>query len=237
MSKTKSTLEIVCSDVCGPMQVDSIGGNIYFASCVDDLCRKIWTYLINKKSDVLSVFKKFKSVVERQIGHKLKLLRTDGGGEYMSHDFAEFCESEGIVHEVVPPYTPQQNGSADRRNKTIMNMVRCMLKGKHLPKELWGEAVSTATYILNLCPTKRLNGITPEECWSRNKPSVKHLRVFGSIAYKHVPNQLRRKLDDKATIMILVGYHSTGGYKLYDPVNKSVVVSRDVVIDEMKEWD
>jgi hypothetical protein len=112
-----------------------------------------------------------------------------------------------------------------------------MLKGKHLPKELWGEAVATATYILNLCPTKRLNGITPEECWSKNKPSVKHLRVFGLIAYKHVPDQLRRKLDDKATIMILVGYHSTGGYKLYDPVNKSVVVSRDVVIDEMKEWD
>ncbi|GAU36929.1 hypothetical protein TSUD_332020 [Trifolium subterraneum] len=99
MSKTKSTLEIVYSDVCGPMQVDSIGGNKYFVSFVDDFCRKIWTYLINKKSDVLSVFKKFKSVVERQSGHKLKVLRTDGGGEYVSHDFAEF-------HEVVPPYTP-----------------------------------------------------------------------------------------------------------------------------------
>ncbi|GAU40628.1 hypothetical protein TSUD_190050 [Trifolium subterraneum] len=237
MSKTKSTLEIVYSDVCGPMQVDSIGGNKYFVSFVDDFSRKIWTYLINKKSDVLSVFKKFKSVVERQSGHKLKVLRTDGGGEYVSHDFAELCESEGIVHEVIPPYTPQQNGSAERRNKTIMNMVRCMLKGKHQPKELWGEAVATATYILNLCPTKRLNGITPEECWSKNKPSVKHLRVFGSIAYKHVPYQLRRKLDDKATTMILVGYHSTGGHKLYDPVNKNVVVSRDVVFDEMKEWD
>ncbi|GAU43423.1 hypothetical protein TSUD_334860 [Trifolium subterraneum] len=237
MSKTKSTLEIVYSDVCGPMQVDSIGGNKYFVSFVDDFSRKIWTYLINKKSDVLSVFKKFKSVVERQSGHKLKVLRTDGGGEYVSHDFAELCESEGIVHEVIPPYTPQHNGSAERRNRTIMNMVRCMLKGKHLPKELWGEVVATATYILNLCPTKRLNGITPEECWSKNKPSVKHLRVFGSIAYKHVPDQLRRKLDVKATTMILVGYHSTGGYKLYDPVNKNVVVSRDVVFDEMKEWD
>ncbi|GAU49301.1 hypothetical protein TSUD_367130 [Trifolium subterraneum] len=237
MSKTKSTLEIVYSDVCGPMQVDSIGGNKYFVSFVDDFSRKIWAYLINKKSDVLSVFKKFKSVLESQSGHKLKVLRTYGGGECVSHDFVEFCESEGIVHEMVPPYTPQQNGSAERRNRTIMNMVRCMLKGKHLPKELWGEAVATATYILNLCPTKRLNGITPEECWSKNKPSVKHLRVFGSIAYKHVPDQLRKKLDDKATTMILVGYHPTGGYKLYDPVNKSVVVSRDVVIDEMKELD
>ncbi|GAU45882.1 hypothetical protein TSUD_401080, partial [Trifolium subterraneum] len=137
MSKTKSTLEIVYSDVCGPMQVDSIGGNKYFVSFVDDFSRKIWTYLINKKSDVLSVFKKFKSVVERQSGHKLKVLRTDGGGEYVSHDFAELCESEGIFHEVIPSYTPQQNGSAERRNRTVMNMVRCMLKGKHLPKEFW----------------------------------------------------------------------------------------------------
>jgi hypothetical protein len=88
--------------------------------------------------------------------------------------------------------------------------------------------VSTATYVLNKCPTKRLDGITPEESWSGNKPSVKHLRMFGSIAYKHVPDQLRKKLDDKLVMMILVGYHPTGGYKLYDPTNKNVVVNRDV---------
>ncbi|PNX94022.1 equilibrative nucleoside transporter 3-like protein [Trifolium pratense] len=168
-------------------------------------------------------FKKFKATVERQSGQKLKTLRTDGGGEYMSHEFAKFCDSEGIVHDIVPPYIPQQNGTAERKNRIIMNMVRCMLKGKHLPKELWGEAISTATYTLNRCPTKRLKGITPEECWS--------------VAYKHTPDQLRKKLDDKSTMMILVGYHSTGGYKLYDPVNKNVVISRDVVIDELKEWD
>jgi hypothetical protein len=149
--------------------------------------------------------------------------------------FAAFCDNEGITHEVIPPYTPQQNGSAERRNRTIMNMVRCMLKSKHLPKELWGEAVSTATYILNRCPTKRLNGTTPEEAWSGSKPNVEHLKVFGSIAYKHVPDQLRKKLDDKSETMILIGYHSTGGYKLYDPVSKVTVISRDVVFDELKE--
>ena len=116
-------------------------------------------------------------------------------------------------------------------------MVRCMLKGKHLPKELWGEAVSTATYTLNRCPTKRLKGITPEECWSGHKPNVNHMRVFGSLVFKHTPDQLRKKLDDKSTMMILVGYHSTGGYKLYDPINNNVVISRDVIIDELKECD
>jgi hypothetical protein len=83
-------------------------------------------------------------------------------------------------------------------------MVRSMLNSKNLPKELWGEEVSTATYVLNRCPTKMLDGITPEECWSGNKPNVSHLRVFGSIAYRHVPDQLRRKLDDKSEVMILL---------------------------------
>src|ERR1051325_364291 len=118
-----------------------------------------------------------------------------------------------------------------------MNMVRIMLKGKNLPKEFWGEAVSTATYILNRCPTKKLEGITLEECWSGVKPSLGHLKVFGSIAHRHVPDQLRRKLDDKSSQMILVGYHSTGGYKLFDPVNKQIMISRDIIKDELKEWD
>ena len=104
-SKTKAILEVVYSDVCGPIQVESIGGNKYFVTFIDDFSRKLWTYLIKKKSDVLDVFIKYKSMVERQSGHKLKTLRTDGGGEYVSNEFDALCEKEGIGHEVVPPYT------------------------------------------------------------------------------------------------------------------------------------
>ncbi|GAU30980.1 hypothetical protein TSUD_104940 [Trifolium subterraneum] len=202
-SRTKSVLEVIYSDVCGPMQVYSNGGNRYFVSFVDDHSRKLWTYLIKRKSEVFDVFKKFKAMAEKQSDHKLKVLKTDGGGEYVSNAFSKFCEVEGIVHEVIPPYTPQQNGSTERRNKTIMNMVRCMIR---------------------------------EECWSY-KPNVSHLKVFGSIAYRHVPDQLRSKLDDKSEVMVLVAYHLTGGYRLYDPISKSIVISRDVIVDEMKEWD
>ncbi|GAU31479.1 hypothetical protein TSUD_386430 [Trifolium subterraneum] len=214
-------------NVCGPMQVDSTGGNRYFVSFVDDHNRKLWTYLIKRKSEVFDVFKKFKAMAEKQSDHKLKVLKTDGGGEYVSNAFSEFCEAEGIVHEVIPPYTPHQNGSAERRNRTIMNMVRCMIRSKHLPKELWGEAVNTACYVLNRCPTKRLNNVTPEECWSGNKSNVSHLKVFGSIAYIHVPDQLRSKLDDKSEVMVLVGYHPTGGYRLYDHMHKSIVITNE----------
>ena len=139
------------------------------------------------------------------------------------------------MHDVTPPYTPQHNGATERRNRTMMNMVRCMLNGKKLPKFLWAEAVSTAVYVLNRSPTKRLNKITPEEAWSGHKPVVSHFKNFGSICYKHVPDQLRKKLDSKSEIMILLGYHATGGYKLFNPVTKEVLVSRNVVVDESKD--
>lgn len=88
-----------------------------------------------------------------------------------------------------------------------------MLKEKQMPHYFWGEAASTATYLLNRCPTKRLGNTTPYEKWSSKKPDVKHLRIFGSLCYRHVPEQLRRKLDDRAQAMVLVGYHTTGAYR------------------------
>ena len=116
-------------------------------------------------------------------------------------------------------------------------MARCMLKQKNLPKSLWGEVVSTAIYILNRCPTKQLKNKVPEEVWSGKRPSVSHLKVFGSICYKHIPDARRRKLDDKSEPMILVGYHKTGAYRLFNPINQKIVLSRDTVVDENSVWD
>lgn len=235
-SKTKEKLQIVYSDVCGPIQTKSLGGNRYFVSFIDDFFRKLWVYLIKRKSEVLEVFQNFKTMVERSSGQLIKVLRTDGGGEYTSRVFERLCEKEGIEHQVTLPYTPQHNRIAERKNRTIMNMVCSMLNAKKLLKDLWGEAASTATYILNRCLSKRLEGATPEGVWSNNKPDVSHLRVFGSIYYKHVPEQLRKKLDDKGE-MIMLGYNQTGGYKLFNPITKQIVVSRDVIFDESKEWN
>lgn len=134
---------------------------MYFVTFIDNYNRNLWIYLIKKKSDMIDVFTKFKAMVKRQSGHKIKFIRKDGGVEYVPKDFDTLCTKEGIVHEVVPPYTHQQNGTAERINRTVMNMVKSMLKGKHLLNELWGETVSSATYILNKCPTKILEGITP----------------------------------------------------------------------------
>jgi transposase InsO family protein len=99
--------------------------------------------MIEKKSDVFTKFKKFKLQVEKESECSIKKLRTAGGGEYVSNEFAKFCEQEGIVHEVIAPYTPQHNGIAERKNRSIMNMARSMLKGKEMPNRFWAEASAT----------------------------------------------------------------------------------------------
>ena len=104
--KSKRKLELVHSDVCGPFEVKSNGGNRYFLTFVDEFTRHIWIYIIERKSEVFTQFKKFKLHAEKQSGCKLKKLRTDGGGEYMSAEFAKFCNEEGIKHEIIVPYTP-----------------------------------------------------------------------------------------------------------------------------------
>jgi hypothetical protein len=119
-----------------------------------------------------------------------------------------------------------------------MDMVRCMLKAKQMPKEFWAEAVATAVYILNRCPTKSVQEKTPEEAWSGRRPSIRHLRVFGCIAYVHVPDQIRKKLDDKGEKCIFIGYSSNSkAYKLYNPETKKVIISRDVTFDEGGMWN
>ena len=111
------------------------------------------------------------------------------------------------------------------------------MKAKDMPKRFWAEAASTAVYILNRCPTKKLVEKTPYEAWTGVKPNVSHLRVFGSMCFRHVPEQLRKKLDDRSQIMVLIGYHSTGAYKLYSPNDDKLVISRDIVVDESKGWN
>ncbi|WVZ21912.1 hypothetical protein V8G54_000456 [Vigna mungo] len=139
-----------------PVEPPIIVGNKYFVSFVDEFSRMTWVYFIRQKSEVLEIFKGFKKHTEKEIEKQIKLLRTNGGGEYTSRDFEVFCQDNGITHEVTTAYTLEHNGLAKRRNRTIMNMTRCMLKEKGVARELWGEVVATAVYVLNRCPTKRL---------------------------------------------------------------------------------
>ena len=117
-------------------------------------------------------------------------------------------------------------------------MARSMLKGKNLPNVYWAEVVSFAVYILNRSPTKIVRDMTPQQAWSGKTPSVSHLKVFGCISYAHVPRETRRKLDDKSEKCIFIGYDEPSkAYRLFNPITKKVIVSRDVVFKEDKSWD
>ena len=226
-------LQLVHSDVCGPMQTPSFGNYLYFVTFIDDYSRHAWVYPLKAKSKVFMCFKQFVSMAENVSECKMGTLHSDRGGEYLSKDFNAFLAERGIKHQCTVPYTPQQNGVAERKNRSLMEMARCMVKSQALPHAFWLEAVMCATYVLNRCPTKALQTITPYEAWHGRKPSIAHLRVFGCLAYSLVPQQHRKKLDDKAVKCIFVGYSAKSkGYRLYHPQTKRILVSRDVVFVE-----
>ncbi|KRX55804.1 Retrovirus-related Pol polyprotein from transposon TNT 1-94 [Trichinella sp. T9] len=228
-TQSKEVLELVHSDICGPMQVTSVGGARYFLSFIDDFSRKSFVYFLKHKNEALPKFKDFIAVVERQTSKRVKCLRTDNGREYVNNMFAEFLMRKGIRHERTIPETPQQNGVAERMNRTLVEKARTMLIDANLSPDLWAEAVGTANYLRNRCPTKALRKVTPEEAWSGRKPNLAHLKIFGCLAMVHVASGQRKKWDPKSEERIFVGYCETSkGYRTVDRKTKKMYVTRDV---------
>ncbi|KAJ9559214.1 hypothetical protein OSB04_013828 [Centaurea solstitialis] len=236
--RAKDILELIHSDICGPISPTSNSGKRYILCFIDDYSRKAWIYLLVEKSEAFVCFKNFKKKVEKETGKSIKALRTDRGGEFTSDSFRDFCREHGISRQLTTAYTPQQNGVAERRNRTVMNMVRSMLAAKKMPRVFWAEAAVWTFYILNRCPTKALMDVTPQEAWCGTKPSVEHFKVWGSIAHVHVPGEKRSKLDDKSVTCILVGLsEESKGYRLLNPQTKKIITSKDVRFEEDKLWE
>ncbi|KRY14711.1 Retrovirus-related Pol polyprotein from transposon TNT 1-94 [Trichinella patagoniensis] len=227
--RSEEVLELVHSDICGPMQVASVGGARYFLSFIDDFSRKSFVYFLKHENEALPKFKDFIAMVDRQTSKRVKCLRTDNGREYVNNMFAEFLVRKGIRHERTIPETPQQNGVAERMNQTLVEKARTMLIDANLSPDLWAEAVGTANYLRNRCPTKALRKMTPEEAWSGRKPNFAHLKVFGCLAMVHVTSGQRKKWDPKSEERIFVGYCETSkGYRTVDCKTKKMYVTRDV---------
>ena len=220
------SLELIHMDICGTITPLSLGGSRYFVLIIDDFSRLTWVAMLQCKSDAFKAFKHFKNLAEIEKGVKIKTLRSDRGGQFTSDEFSKFCLERGMKRQLCAPYSPQQNGIVERKNRTIVSMVRAMLKAKELPKELWGEAVSTAVYIINRTLTKRLQDQTPHEKWTGRRPSVDHMRIFGSIVHVKETKPHLRKLEDRSKPMIFIGYElGSKAYRCFDPVNSKVVIS------------
>lgn len=239
-SEWKSTkgLQLVHNDICGPISPTSESGKMYIINFIDDYTRKYWTYFLSEKSEALRTFKEFKATAERELGQNLVCLRTDRGGEYNSKAFEDYCKEIGVKRQLMAAYTPQQNGIAERKNRSLMNMARCMLLEMSVPRSFWPEAVQYDVHILNRSPSAALENITPEEKWSQHKPSVEHLRIFGCVAFALVPYERRIKLDEKSVKCVMFGLSKESkAYRLYNPYTKKIVVSRNVHFDESKGWE
>ena len=238
--KTRSTgralfpLQLVHSDICGPLEKQSIGGANYFITFIDDHTNWSVVYPMRKKSDAFHYFKMFAQLAQTHTGRKLKILRTDRGGEYLSKEFESDLSSKGTQHQFTTAYTPQQNGVAERLNRTLVNLVRSMLAHKHVNKRFWAEALDNAVYVRNRVTSRALpKNTTPHHLWAGKKPDVSHLRVFGSKCWYTLPAKQLHKLDARAREAMFLGYaKESKAYKLWDGELCKVVVSRDVTFDE-----
>ena len=230
-------LEVVHSDVWGPTRTTSLAGSNYYVSFIDDHTRKVWIYCMKAKSEVFQHFKHFKTLVEKETRMQIKCLRSDGGGEYFSNEFSKFLDEQGIKRQFTCRYTPQKNGVAERKNRHIAEVARALMNEKEMPEYYWAEAVHAAVYIMNMTPTAAIHGMTPEEKFTGKKPDLSHLKVFGCLAYVHIPDELRSKLDPKAEKCVFIGYSlEQKGYHCYNPLTREIRVSRDVVFDELNSW-
>jgi transposase InsO family protein len=153
--------------------------------------------------------------VENQKKKRIKVLRTNNGGEFCGNEFDKFCKKGGIERQNTTPYTPQQNGFIERMKRTLMDKARRKLSGARIAQELWARAVETARYMVNMSPSSILVDMNPNKVWYGKNPLVAHIKVFGCDAFLHVSKENRSKLDKKEVKCIFIGYkEGMKGYKL-----------------------
>ena len=225
-------MELIHSDVCGPIKPTGFDGSRYFVTFKCDCTNFSEVFCIKNKSMVFLCFRRFKSFYERD-GRRIRRFRTDNGGEYMGHDFQQFLADNGIFHEPTVPGNPQQNGESERLGLTLMSKMHPTLLSSGLDKDLWPEVLRAVNYITIRCPVAKMDNKSPYEAWWGHAPSLGHLRTLGSFAWAR--NRLQKKLVDKSERCLLVGYEGDGHiYRLYCPRTGKVLRASSVHIEERK---
>ena len=228
--RANDLLVLIHSDVCGPMSTIARGGFQYFITFTDDFSRFGYVYLMRHKSEAFERFKEFQNEVQNQLGKTIKAIRSDRGGEYLSQEFGDHLKKCGIVSQLTPPGTPQWNGVSERRNRTLLDMVRSMMSQSDLPLSFCGYALETAAFTLNRVPTKAVEK-TPYEVWTGKRPSMSFLKIWGCEAY--VKRLMSDKLTSKSDKCIFVGYpKQTKGFYFYNRAENKIFVARNGVFLE-----
>lgn len=230
--RSKSPLELLYADVWGPCREMGREGERYYLTIVDDFSRKTSLYPIVEKSEVPCIIRHHINRAECFLGKKVKNIRTDNGGEFVNNYLKDFFLEKGIKHELTNPYTPEQNGVVERLNQTILNGTRALLHESRLGSRFWPDAMLHFIYTWNRM-VHRDDFKTPFELYGGLKPSVRHLRPFGTKAYVGIPRQQRSKLQPRAKIGTLIGYaFKTKGYRIWIPNESQVIETINVSFDE-----
>ena len=233
LHRATQPLALVHSDVHGPLPVRSRLGYRYWITFIDDASR-FWLILpLKDKSGAFAAFKQFKAFAENQLNSKIKALRDDKGGEYMSLEWEAFCAEHGIHRQHTVRAEPHQNGVAERANRTIMEHTIALLNEAKLPGSFWWDALSAYAHVRNCSPTAALPLGTPYEHWHGSKPDVSHFRVFGCTAYVHIKKDKRAQLQPHTEKCVFIGYPSNyKAWLFWNPATKKTVISNSAEFDE-----
>ena len=226
-------LEKIHCDLWGPAPIASNQSFRYYAIFVDDFSRFTWLYPLRKKADFFDCFVKFQKLVENQLDRKIKVFQYDGGGEFNSTAFQGLLSTSGISLQVSCPYTPEQNGVAERKHRHIVETGLTIFFHANLPLHLWVESFSTAAYLINRLPSPGLNNVTPYYHIHNRNPYYGGLRVFGCQCFPSLRHHNNSKFSKKTYPCIFLGYSPLHkGYRCLEPHTKRVYISRHVVFNE-----
>lgn len=176
-SQSVEPFQLVYSDLWGPSPINSVNGARYFLLFIDDYTKFSWLYLLQSKSVVPAIFHQFKAMIENQFNTTIKSIQTDGGTKF--RPLYPFFSTHGITHRISCPYTPQQNGCVERKNRHVVEVGLALLAHSALPKSFWPFAFQAAIYLINRLPTKVLNYQSPYQALHKHSPDYKLLRCFG----------------------------------------------------------
>jgi hypothetical protein len=232
-SKAEGFLELIHLDVCGPIPSTSLSRYVYYVLFIDQYYHKTWVYFLKSKDEVFGKFKEFKALIENLLERKIKILRSDNGGEYTSKEFVRFFRYARIKRELTTPYNPQQNGVVEIKNRTIMEAVKTMIHDQDLPMHLWEKVARKTVYVQNKLSHSALGFKTTEEIFFGKNPEVSHLKLFGCPVFVHISKEKRTKLDPSGKKGIFVGYYEVSkAFRIYIPGYHHIEINRYVAFDE-----
>jgi transposase InsO family protein len=226
-------LELLHMDLFGPITYISISGSKYCLVIMDDYSRFTWVFFLQEKSLTQETLKGFLRRAQNEFGLRIKKIRSDNGTEFKNSQIEGFLEDEGIKHEFSSPYTPQQNGVVEMKNRTLLDMARTMFDEYKTSDRFWAEAINTTCYSINRLYLHQILKNTSYELLTGKKPNVSYFRVFGSKCFILVKRGRKSKFSPKAVEGFLLGYDSnTRAYRVFNKYTGLVEVSCDIVFHE-----